>query len=92
MRPICFGPFSFLWKSAIASAGKVTILTVPREPRATDRCATDSLSGAWDNSDKVAGAEHRILTDNFAAKISYLLVYLVQAIGVAVQCPTSLRS
>jgi hypothetical protein len=40
-----------------------------------------------DDSDKVAEAEHRILTDNFAAKISDFRVHLAQAIGVAVQCP-----
>src|SRR5437879_6727742 len=62
--------------------------SVGRGRRAHNRLVIRRL----DDSDKVAGAEHRILTDNFAAKISYLLVYLVQAIGVAVQCPTSLRS
>ena len=36
-RPICLGPFSFARNCAIEIAGRVTMLTVPREPRSTDR-------------------------------------------------------
>src|SRR5216684_748024 len=46
--------------------------------------------GGLDDGDKVAGAEHRILGDHFAAEVSNLLVYLVQAVWVAVQRPASL--
>ena len=35
-RPICLGPFSFARNCASEIAGRVTILTVPREPRSTD--------------------------------------------------------
>src|ERR1700676_1167369 len=45
--------------------------------------------GGLDDGDKVAGAEHRILGDHFAAEVSNLLVYLVQAVWVAVQRPAS---
>src|ERR1700687_3881382 len=46
--------------------------------------------GGLDHGDKVIGTEHRILGDHFAAEVSNLLVYLVQAVRVAVQRPTSL--
>ena len=36
-RPICLGPFSFARNCAIEIAGSVMMLTVPREPRSTDR-------------------------------------------------------
>src|SRR6266851_134627 len=46
--------------------------------------------GGLDDGDKVVGSEHRILGDHFAAEVSNLLVYLVQAVWVAVQRPASL--
>src|SRR6185437_11950092 len=46
--------------------------------------------GGLDDGDKVAGSEHRILDDHFAAEVSNLLVYLVQAVWVTVQRPASL--
>src|SRR5687767_11291344 len=45
-RPICFGPLSLSRNCRRGMAGKVIMLTVPREPRSTERCATVSLSGA----------------------------------------------
>jgi hypothetical protein len=82
---ICLGPFSFARNCAMEIAGRVTMLTVPREPSSTDRWATLSLSAAWMTVIKVVGPEHRILGDHFAAEVSDLLVYLVQAVWVAVQ-------
>ena len=35
--PICFGPFSLARNSAIAIAGSVTMFTVPREPKSSDK-------------------------------------------------------
>ena len=47
------------------------------------------VGGLYDG-DKVVEVEHRILGDHFAAEVSNLLVYLVQAVSVAVQRPASL--
>src|SRR5258708_18474898 len=46
--------------------------------------------GGLDDGDKVAGTEDRILGDHFAAEVSNLLVYLVQAVWIAVQRPASI--
>src|SRR6266851_3276508 len=47
------------------------------------------VGGLYDG-DKVVEAEHRILGDHFATEVSNFLVYLVQAVWVAVQRPASL--
>src|SRR5579864_1299280 len=45
-RPICLGPRSLSRNCAVEMAGKVVMLTEPREPRSIERWAAVSLSGA----------------------------------------------
>jgi hypothetical protein len=55
--------FAMVMNSSVVVAGKLVICTVPRAPSSTERRAR------FDNVDKVVWSKHRVLGDDFCAKM-----------------------